>query len=64
MLVHIFARGENMDKLTEYSRLIDDFAWYGKGDIFKIAKLAKELGRNYTEDIANRKLQAIQSQKR
>ena len=64
MLVHIFARGENMDKLTEYSRLIDDFAWHGKGDIFKIAKLAKELGRNYTEDIANRKLQAIQSQKR
>ena len=52
-----------MDKLTEYSRLIDDFAWYGKGDIFKIAKLDKELGRNYTEDIANRKLQVMQSRK-
>lgn len=54
---------ESMDKLTEYSRLVDDFAWYNKGDIFKIAKLAKELGRNYTEDIASRKLQAMQSHK-
>jgi len=52
-----------MDKLTEYSRLIDNFAWYGEGDIFKIAKLAKELNRNYTEDIANRKLQNMQSKK-
>lgn len=52
-----------MDKLTEYSRLIDEFAWYGKGDIFQIAKLAKALNRNYTEDIANRKLQAMKSQK-
>lgn len=54
---------EKMDKLTEYSRLIDNFAWYGEGDIFKIAKLAKELNRNYTEDIANRKLQNMQSKK-
>lgn len=52
-----------MDKLMEYSRMIDEFAWYGKGDIFKIAKLAKKLGRNYTDDIANRKLQALQSRK-
>lgn len=52
---------QNMDKLTEYSRMIDNFAWYGEGDIFQIAKFAKQLGRNYTEDIAERKLQAKQS---
>lgn len=52
-----------MDKLKEYSRMIDEFAWYGKGDIFAIAKLAKQLGRNYTEDIANRKLQLLESRK-
>ena len=50
-----------MMKIEEYSRLIDEFAWYGKGDIFTIAKAAKELGRDYTDDIAERKKQLIDS---
>ena len=47
--------------LTEYSRMIDDFSWHNKGDIFAIAKAAKELGRDYMEDIAERKKQLIDS---
>lgn len=43
-------------ELKEYSRMIDDFAWFNKGEIMEIAKLAKKLGRNYTQDIAERKM--------
>ena len=43
------------DKLEKYSRLLDELAWYRKGDIFELAKLAKSLGRNYTQDLAERK---------
>ena len=43
------------EKLTAYSRLLDSIAWYNKGDIFQLAKMAKELGRNYTVDLAERK---------
>ena len=43
-------------ELTEYSLMIDNFAWFNKGDIMQIAKLAKKLGRNYTQDIADRKM--------
>lgn len=50
-----------MERIEEYSRLIDEMAWYGRGDIFQIAKLAKELGRNYTEDLAERKKLLIDS---
>lgn len=46
----------NEDALKTYSKMVDEFAWYKKGDIFQIGKLARELGRNYTEDIAERKL--------
>ena len=41
--------------LEEYSQLLDNIAWYGKGDVIELAKLAKKLGRNYTEDLAERK---------
>ena len=44
------------NELEKYSRMIDDFAWFNKGDIVEIAKLAKKLGRNYTQDIADRKM--------
>ena len=36
--------------------MIDDFAWFNNGDIVEIAKFAKKLGRNYTQDIADRKM--------
>lgn len=41
--------------LKKYSRLIDDFAWFRKGNIFEIAKLAKKLNRDYMKDIVERK---------
>ena len=47
-----------MDKtkvLEEYSQLLDNIAWYNKGDVIELAKLAKKLGRNYTQDLAERK---------
>lgn len=50
------------DKLEEYSRLLDSIAWYRQGDIFELAKLAKSLGRNYTQDLAERK-QALEKEK-
>ena len=48
---------DNLETLLKhYSKMIDNFAWYGKGDIFEIAKLAKKLSRDYMQDIADRKL--------
>ena len=44
-----------MREIEKYSRMIDDFAWFNKGDIFEIAKLAKRLNRNYMVDITERK---------
>ena len=41
--------------LEEYSQLLDNIAWYNKGDVIELAKLAKKLGRNYTQDLAERK---------
>ena len=41
--------------LGEYSRMLDSIAWYNKGDVLELAKLAKKLGRNYTQDLAERK---------
>lgn len=52
---------EKTKLLEEYSRLLDSIAWYRKGDIFELAKLAKSLGRNYTQDLAERK-QALQKE--
>lgn len=49
-------QNEHISLLEEYSRLLDSIAWYGKSDILELAKLAKKLGRNYTEDLAERKL--------
>ena len=51
-------------ELTEYSRMIDDYAWYNKGNIFEIAKTAQLLGRNYMEDITNRKMAMIPAMKK
>lgn len=47
-----------MDKakvLEEYSRLLDGIAWYNQGDVIELAKLAKKLGRDYMQDLAERK---------
>lgn len=47
-----------MDKtkvLEEYSRLLDNIAWYNQGDVIELAKLAKKLGRDYMQDLAERK---------
>lgn len=48
-------------KIEDYSRMVDEFAWYRKGDIIAIAKAAKELGRNYMDDIAESKKKLIDS---
>ena len=45
----------NEKLLEEYSHLLDSIAWYNKGDVIELAKLAKTLGRNYTQDLAERK---------
>lgn len=45
-----------MQDIEIYSKMVDEFAWYGNGDIFAIAKLAKKLGRSYMQDIADRKM--------
>ncbi len=50
-------------KLEAYSRLLDSIAWYNQGDIFQLAKMARELGRNYTLDLAERKKLLLDSQK-
>ncbi len=47
--------------IEDYSRMLDDYAWHNKGDIIAIAKAAKELGRNYMDDIAERKKMLIDS---
>lgn len=52
-----------MKDIEKYSRMIDDFAWYDKGDIFEIAKLARKLNRNYTVDIAERKKMVLNSKR-
>lgn len=46
--------------IKEYSRMVNDFAWYGTGDIIQIAKAAKKFGRNYMDDIAEAKKQVIE----
>ena len=51
------------EALRDYSRMIDDFAWYSQGDIFAIAKLAKKLKRDYMQDITERKKQMLNAQK-
>lgn len=52
-----------MKDIVKYSRMIDDYAWYGKGDIFEIAKLAKKLNRHYTTDIVERKKMVLDAKK-
>ena len=49
--------------LEEYSLAIDTMAWDGHGNLVEIAKLAKQLNRSYTDDIAERKAQLINSQR-
>lgn len=49
--------------LSEYSQLIDEFAWFRKGDVMIIARVARQLGRDYMADITNRKFQLINSKK-
>ena len=45
----------NEKLLEEYSHLLDSIPWYNKGDVIELPKLAKTLGRNYTQDLAERK---------
>lgn len=52
-----------MKDIVKYSRMIDDFAWFNKGDIFEIAKLAKRLNRNYMEDITERKKMVLNTKR-
>jgi len=55
---------ENQEELLEqYSRAVDELAWYGEGNLVEIAKLAKQLGRSYTVDIAERKAQLLNAQR-
>ena len=41
--------------LEEYSHLLDEIAWYNKGDVIQLAKMAKKLGRDYMRDLTERK---------
>ena len=52
-----------MKDIEKYSRMIDDFAWFDKCDIFEIAKLAKRLNRNYMEDITERKKMVLNTKR-
>lgn len=56
-------RDEKDDLIARYSSMLDEVAWYGNGDIFELAKLAKQLNRNYTIDLAERKKQLLDSTK-
>ena len=49
--------------LAEYSELIDEFAWFRKGDVMIISRVARQLGRDYMADIIERKIQLINSKK-
>ena len=49
--------------IEKYSQMIDEFAWYGEGNIFEIAKLAKRLNRNYMEDITERKKMVLNTKR-
>lgn len=56
--------GDEMNKKVKaYSELLDNIAWYNKGNIFDLAKMAKELNRNYTKDLAERKQALITKDK-
>lgn len=46
---------EKTKLLEDYSRLLDGIAWYNQGDVIELAKLAKKLGRDYMQDLAERK---------
>ncbi len=52
-----------VEDIEKYSQMIDEFAWYGEGNIFEIAKLAKKLNRHYMVDIAERKKMVLDSKK-
>ena len=41
--------------LEEYSHLLDGIAWYNQGDVVELARMAKKLGRDYMQDLAERK---------
>lgn len=51
------------DKLKSYSELLDNIAWYNKGDVIELAKMAKKLGRDYMKDLTERKMALITPQK-
>lgn len=50
---------ENEKRLQEYSQLLDSIAWYNEGDVLKLAKMAKELGRDYMKDLTDRKMAIV-----
>lgn len=55
-----------MEKITtiqQYSQMIDEFAWYGQGDVFAIARAARRLNRDYMQDITERKLAILDARR-
>lgn len=52
----------NEEQLKAYSRALDEMAWYGNGSMIELARMAKTLGRNLVEDLAERKLALIRQQ--
>lgn len=56
------SESEREELIKEYSRAVDEMAWYGRGDMLKLAKMAKKLGRwSVTDDLAERKQALIES---
>ena len=52
----------NEEQLKAYSRALDEMAWCGNGSMIELARMAKALGRNVTEDLAERKLALVRRQ--
>lgn len=60
---HIAGASEQDDLLVKYSRMLDEVAWYNRGDIYDLIRLARKLGRNYTIDLADRRKQLLDSKR-
>lgn len=52
-----------MKDINTYSELLDNIAWYNKGNVIELAKMAKKLGRDYMKDLTERKMALITPQK-
>lgn len=52
-----------MKDINTYSELLDNIAWYNKGNVIELAKMAKNLGRDYMKDLTERRMALITPQK-